>query len=442
MRSKIILIFSVLLLGACSKTTTSFQAAPEMHQENVDPVTPSLSPQLKAPTQAPSVAPGTDVGSGMGVLDPRDDAAWFLGTARIIKTCLLINPKFSFSEKELKAKLQWAFDTWSGYAERQVDIPSRFIPFAHRLEFQTSCDGTQDFTVSFGEALDAVKPHLERLHQPPAVTVRESYDLETSWGKGVLWVAPPGQTFSDLHGAVGNGSFDTTIQWNEPGFLDATLLHEVGHIFGVGHIAGTIMDEKLVMKFARHDPAILKYFYQIDNETELRMCVGCEGKVYQGIFGSSFKEEKSNAKEFFGVEKLAGNLSVEFRLGEGFSSSASNHTLVVILPSGDAETFEIVTTGKKIWLSTGLEPIFRQWQKSSTALNGEAIGNSPSAMILHGYLVDKRGKKQNLLIKRNIDYATPLQISLLKEDGTEVVIFSAYSERIISHFTLQSALEK
>ena len=106
-----------------------------------------------------------------------------------------------------------------------------------------------------------------RLHEPHGLAFRtdDPRDART-WARGYIWVAPT---------VLLTGK---TYPWRLAP-LAGLLAHEVGHIFGIPHIPGTLMADSYVKGLAElaynkgvPDSDLLEAYLQMDGESELFLC--------------------------------------------------------------------------------------------------------------------------------------------------------------------------
>ena len=188
-------------------------------------------------------------------------AAWFTSAdlSASVKFCVQATPDFLTSSgktlSDLQALTQTSFQTWANYYEsiggnlRSPDptlqtscaidgvIRTNFRIATHAQPLDT-CDGTEDLTVFFGVDNPAIEQARQKYNFPFAFSsLNDIVDLnhaQTAWSKGFIWIAPPKSI---------NPSASIPLWGNFGGApLEMVLLHEMGHVFGSEHIAGTIMD--------------------------------------------------------------------------------------------------------------------------------------------------------------------------------------------------------
>jgi len=190
-----------------------------------------------------------DTGNPMDRKLPGLNSAWFTAdvgdlNARPIRYCLQIQEGFGYSESVLLDKIEWAFETWNQYL-RERDTFQRVDPrfdrvLSLRRKILSECDGTQDLTFYLGVNDPVVEKYKTQFHAPTAFTQRLDQDYFSGWGKGFVWLSVPHVSQDPQCVPIPHWT-GVTGELN----LRGTLLHEIGHVYGTGHISGTIMDEQL-----------------------------------------------------------------------------------------------------------------------------------------------------------------------------------------------------
>ncbi len=155
--------------------------------------------------------------------------AWFLDKDRTIHYCVMKTSNFGFTDQEVDDLIVKSFKTWSNY---NVTHTGNTYSFASKIERQDLCDDSEDLKFYFGVINNQIKADMPQYVLPRAFAELENYDLLSRWGKGHVWLIQPGTAFY------------APKQW-APEALEATILHEMGHIFGCSHVPGTIMDDEL-----------------------------------------------------------------------------------------------------------------------------------------------------------------------------------------------------
>lgn len=170
------------------------------------------------------------------ISDFNDSSAWLLGEEKIIKYCLDVHSSFSISEPNLEEMVANNLIKWSKYIrENNVNHLGRPNELRLATTFHLDRDCTQaDLRFVFGGELSHEGQYNHSFETPIGVAIREQFDYSTGWGRGFIWISSENTFYHDLYGLAPN--------WQQqPYSLEATLLHEIGHIFGLGHFHGTIM---------------------------------------------------------------------------------------------------------------------------------------------------------------------------------------------------------
>lgn len=168
------------------------------------------------------------------------DSAWFLDSEKTVRYCIDREPKFTLSTAEINASIRWALGKWVGYMNMQ-NLSSRPQAFqlAQNFQFVENCSGA-DLTFSFGmqnSQIDRYK--AQDFFHPVSFARRTHYNSKAGWGQGLVWVDSDTQYIDPI-------SKKNIISWKDSVKLKGILLHELGHVFGVGHFDGTIMRQNIL----------------------------------------------------------------------------------------------------------------------------------------------------------------------------------------------------
>jgi hypothetical protein len=169
------------------------------------------------------------------------DSAWFLDSSKTINYCIDRDSKFSLSEAELRSKLDWAFAQWIEYIDEQENLKARplSLQLARQVQWVENCDNA-DLRFLFGLENETISQYKKQdFFHPVSFARRTQYNSRLGWGKGIVWVANDDE-FRDL------ATDGKSISWTNSLKIKAILLHELGHVFGVGHSDGTIMRANIV----------------------------------------------------------------------------------------------------------------------------------------------------------------------------------------------------
>ncbi len=155
--------------------------------------------------------------------------AWFSGNKRI-SYCIILNPRYSKSSTEIKEYISKSSQIWKNYFNQKVfkNYPNKEHLPQFDFEF-VECDSSTEVRFYFDVKDEDVDQAMKKYNDPMAFSVLKEYDYKTNRGKGFLW-------FSDL--------FKADKDLNQES-LNSIILHELGHIYGIGHVKDTIMDENI-----------------------------------------------------------------------------------------------------------------------------------------------------------------------------------------------------
>jgi hypothetical protein len=179
---------------------------------------------------------GGSSSTGGDNLAPDRNSAWFLGADRVIRVCAEIDPQFGVPLETAKDTILSGFSIWGAYigAKKLYHDPS-YKPIqrlATRVEMIVACDGTEDLKFYLGVNGPDTAAAKAEFDDPTGFARRTHYDRKQGWGKGFIWIAG--------EGARKPGE-DRFPDWTLRDTLLAMILHELGHVYGNEHVAGTIM---------------------------------------------------------------------------------------------------------------------------------------------------------------------------------------------------------
>jgi hypothetical protein len=189
-------------------------------------------------------------------------AAWFLGDEKV-DYCIALSNNFSVPKSILKKRISESVLIWKKYYEDNVD---KFINKTNHPNFNfnynDSCVGSIDIKFLFGIETDEIQRLKKQFFNPFGFSTLKSYDPLTGRGNGVIWFADPAIAYPD----------------SDPFGLNGMIIHELGHVFGNGHVPLTIMDEKIADSILSSgplagwplgDPSIRDFFSHIDGQNKL-----------------------------------------------------------------------------------------------------------------------------------------------------------------------------
>lgn len=347
---------------------------------------------------------GTESSGGVENLSYDQGGAWFSdasGKPRV-RTCLSVSAKFGMSQSELSPQVAAAFQNWAEYIEK-TSRPAPAPPALKtpqpvtRVEILPVCDGTEDLKILFGMTNSAVNKAKLKYSAPFGFAEKVSYDVAEAWGKGFIWIAPPR--------SVGDGH----PNWQKPGNLGAILLHELGHVMGVEHIPGTIMDPKIATWIKSDAPEVRVRLGQIDQNRELIPCWSCT-RTYVG------RKRGYLYFNFWGFEPLVGRLPTgrpyAKLIQEEFSPGHGQHPRGKFVLSNQGKEYEFewkaVTPVPSQWDGPA---VFKTFKKGSLLPYGYT---SPSMSYL-GTIQTAKGSLRQILVTYNVDQA--IRLALIREAG-------------------------
>jgi len=204
---------------------------------------------------------GHERGNGLDFNVLSEHTVWFSGT-EAVPYCIEIENDLEISEGFVREQFINALRTWQNYASERVANPHIQINF-NLVELLSGCDGSENLRIVFGSAPAELQLTFDPLRLEGMVAV--AYPLPATFGHrnrtGVLWV---------------NSQFEE--MWQYPFRMHGLFLHELGHIYGNGHVAGTVMSELfLVQLFEENlDLDVAKTLnLNIDHQSELVICKSC-----------------------------------------------------------------------------------------------------------------------------------------------------------------------
>lgn len=229
------LLFTLLALAACGRS-------PLIRPHS----TGTAGLETKAPPAEPTPEmPGrSTVNNGSDLRSPQDGAAWFIGD-KPFTYCVRLSPDFGVPEAEAKRSVQDAVKEWTDLLELGAfNNPKRHPERAVDNEvdristlgiFRNECQGDEDLVFYLGERNKDVDKVGALYQEPFGFAAVRDYHWLTARATGFVWIRESKSLSSHRYP-------DWTT--DRSGFY-AVLLHEVGHVFGCGHVRNTVMDDRL-----------------------------------------------------------------------------------------------------------------------------------------------------------------------------------------------------
>lgn len=227
--------------------------------------------------------------SGGGADDYRIVPAFFrsyLEQNAPVKACFQVSNGFGVENKILEEMVRASFLAWANYIkEKRLTIVPNWRRIRTTLELSQICDGSEELTVYFGVENALVAKYRGQFSKPfgfAQLVQEEEYDKRA---QAFVWIAPPRSIVPDnSSGSSESIGAPASIPVWAPATQDALtglMLHEMGHVFGNGHVDGTVMTEKIGRYLERDtDPSqisarFVSRYSKIDTQIELVPCMEC-----------------------------------------------------------------------------------------------------------------------------------------------------------------------
>jgi len=394
--------------------------------------------------QKKALSGGMDSGGGSTIF-AHQGAAWYLGDEPI-HYCIQRHQSYPVSIAAIKESISKVINKWKiyyqikGFSRPQEDEKLPLINFNYQLN--ENCQGNEDLTFYFGRATEEVEQLKTNYQDPLGFSYSKSFDKKRAWTNGLVWISE-GKT---ANGQSGHHEIDFV---NSPVSLDVILLHEVGHIMGIGHVPFTVMQKEIVEVL--QTKTIDQDYFQIDWETVL---VGSIISIRQesGVLSINKPEAEDLYRKLTGKAPKdeihvdltctktnlinMGQLKPEDLLPEKYFTLTIN--------SGAENTlFDFYTTFTNISLSPGGEKIFFRFQQSDEF--GQMTSSSPDIPLsLYGEI---RSQKDGTTYSALLEYRMFSMNNLITmmtaiATGAEIDVRSQFKNTSISIYILEGLNKK
>lgn len=151
--------------------------------------------------------------------------------------CMVVDPGFGLAPETVAAEIAAAFDWWrQEFSQANYDGGAREV-FPRTIIHHQSCQPETDIVFQAGWLTPEQRRYLAQPEDFIAAAVRTTYDSQTLRGKGFIYFAPVTGDLRPQKDGLLPGNF-----WQQRqafGAFGKVVSHELGHIFGLPHLAPT-----------------------------------------------------------------------------------------------------------------------------------------------------------------------------------------------------------
>ncbi len=176
---------------------------------------------------------GADSSGGGYILGDKNNP-WFLENKKTVSYCIEVGSEFDNSPDDLRKMVSDSLQYWKDQFFQAQYNGYSFLLGSSQFNFEKTCTETTDIKFYFGYFDDELKEKLPNPTELIGIALRTSYDPKALSGRGIVYISPD-------HGPLKFSLKSTNRAWSEHGGkkLYWTLVHEVGHVFGVQHFGNS-----------------------------------------------------------------------------------------------------------------------------------------------------------------------------------------------------------
>lgn len=171
---------------------------------------------------------------------------WFLRNTQQVDYCILMDEtSFSVTRVEAEKLIEESFAFWAEQFKEVSGTSSGpqlgFTPVAtQKFVLHSRCEPEFPLVFKLGRK-ELMKDEVDHLKEPLkfiGVSIQKSYDPVNMRGSGVIYIsADKGPDAYENKGQLVDQA------WRFPQLLKYTLVHELGHVFGIPHVGSGMMSE-------------------------------------------------------------------------------------------------------------------------------------------------------------------------------------------------------
>lgn len=172
--------------------------------------------------------------SGGGEMIQDGANPWFIQNTKTVTYCTQYGSHFSLATEVADKMVADALAFWKDEFSRGQSIFEPRIEVATQNFVKVECpNGRKDVDIAFQFDVldDQQREFIKNPEHYAALTIRTDYDSKVLKGRGFIYVSPD----SGPNRFVGRDLVDLPWSFNNGGLLYWTLVHELGHVFGMQH---------------------------------------------------------------------------------------------------------------------------------------------------------------------------------------------------------------